>query len=358
MILVDFSALMHQCIFSTVKLLDPKVVNNYYVTSEFIGPVKYTILDRLFEVQEKNKSVYGNMVICIDKTQSGSWRKAFYKGYKASRKTDREASLINYSEVFQDMNNLIQHLDSDTPWKVVSVDTAEADDVILCLSKAYAQTEKILIISSDKDMIQAQKFGDVKQYSLLTSDYIVPETKNVATVDEWIVEHIVLGDAADEIPKIVDNTEFTQEFKKHLQNLGLSYTEADFEDLPDARKAEIISSFDEWKYNRKNEKTEKNVYKTVRFGPVALKKKIEEYGNLDNWLMSNALYFRHYERNKKLIAFDGIPKSIYDECLINYKNSSKKLNALNFKNYLLSNNLTRLIPILPSNFTDSTLYFS
>ena len=355
MILIDYSALMHQSIFSSIKQTNPRLKDGYYITKDFITNTKYTILERLFELQTKYEHKYGNIVICLDNTFVKNWRKDIYYGYKASRKKGREKSQINYAEVFSELNALIEELKTNSPWKVVDVFSAEADDVVLCLSKAFALYEKILIVSSDKDMIQAQRYGDVSQYSLLTLKFITPETKHENSVQDWITEHIVLGDGADDIPKVTDETEFSPEFLKFMKENNLNYSEMDFDCMDYSDIESITAKFDVWKTDKSGNKIEKKIYKNPRFGPSTLKKKIEEYGSLDNWLCSNPLYFKHYERNKKLILAEEIPTDIYNMCLLNYKAAKTSFNAKDFKQYLLDNDMGKLIAELPANFSKQSL---
>ena len=67
-------------------------------------------------------------------------------------------------------------------------------------------------------MLQAKKYGDVTQYSLFTRKYITEETKHEESLDDWLLDHVILGDACDEVPKVVDFTEFSDEFKKFLNS--------------------------------------------------------------------------------------------------------------------------------------------
>lgn len=349
---------MHQVIFSSVKLAKPHVdENGKYKTSEFIDVVKYGILERLFEVQNNNAD-YGTLVLCLDDTHIKNWRRDIYSKYKSSRKKTRDESPINYHEVFIELNKMLDVLKTNSPWKVISVYSAEGDDLLLCLSKAFAQSEKILIISSDKDLIQAQKFGDVTQYSLLTSKFITPETKGSETLDDWIMQHIILGDDVDQIPKVTDSTEFSSSFKEFLTENNLNYTELDFDQFSDTEIENITMDFDDWKLDRSGNKVEKNIFKDMRLGPTMLKKKIEEFGSIDNFLQSNPLYYLHYQRNKKLISIEGIPESIYNTCLINFKSAKTDCDVTSFREYLVQNNLGRLIASLPSAFTGNRVTVS
>ena len=180
-------------------------------------------------------------------------------------------------------------------------------------------------------------------------------------VDPWVkvlseaVKTETSDDGADDIPKVTDETEFSPEFLKYMKENNLNYSEMDFDCMEYSDIESITAKFDVWKTDKSGNKIEKKIYKNPRFGPSTLKKKIEEYGSLDNWLCSNPLYFKHYERNKKLILAEEIPTDIYNMCLLNYKAAKTSFNAKDFKQYLLDNDMGKLIAELPANFSKQSL---
>ena len=51
-------------------------------------------------------------------------------------------------------------------------------------------------------------------------------------MDGWLLEHICLGDVADEVPKIVDHTEFSDNFIAYLQENDIEQlTPKEFKEL-------------------------------------------------------------------------------------------------------------------------------
>jgi hypothetical protein len=355
MILIDFSSIIHRMIYTSCSNAKPKKENGKYITSEFIGLTKRFILYELFNIKQEHGNQFGELVICLDESSNGYWRKQFYPAYKASRKIVREESEIDFSEVFFEINQLIQQLVENLPWKVVCVDTAEADDIILILAKEFSKNEKILIHSPDKDMIQAQRNENVYQYSSLTKKWIVPETKN-STMDEWIQEHICLGDGCDEVPKIVDHCEFSDNFLKYLESVFKSKDEIpktplEFKKVQNLNKKELLQNFKIYKTNRKGENIGiLDIYKDIRFGRTNLKKEIKKFGSLDKWLDSNPLYREHYNRNFKLVMEEGIPQNIRNLCFENYNKAPTNYNKKEFENYLITNDLKSILLILPNIF--------
>ena len=361
MILLDFSAIMHQSIFSAISAIKPKLVQGEYNTKDFIQYAKYRLLEEILNVQSQFSS-YGDLVICLDDHSKRNWRKEIYSNYKGSRKGSREKSPIKYNEVFSEIDSVLEFLKRSTPFKMIKTESAEGDDVILCLAKCFAKKEKIMIISSDKDMLQAKKYGDVSQYSLFTRKYVTEETKHEDSVDDWILDHVIFGDACDEVPKVVDETEFSDQFTDFLNSEGKKLNILDFNyHLTESQKNNLIDNFYHSKFGLpiKNTSKAKNapetvlpsIFKKERFGKSNLKKQIKSFGSLDAWLDSNKLYRLNFERNKKLVLSDYIPDSIFKSVIKNYNEQHPKYNNKEFREYILDNHFDNLLDNLPSNFS-------
>lgn len=336
MILLDFSALMHQMIFSSVKTIQPRKENEQYITKDFINYTKYLILENIFDIQNRFRN-YKDLVICLDNTRNGNWRKDVLGSYKSQRTVTRAKSDINYSEVFKEIDGFLDFLKLHSPYHVVSVPKAEGDDVILCLAKHFAQREPIMIISSDKDMIQAQKHGDVKQYSLLTRKFVTAETKS-DNMEDWLLEHVVLGDACDEVPRVIDETVFSDDFQDFLDTKNISLTPKQFLE----HREKLETKFSELGFER-------DFFKKERFGMSTLKRRIRDFGSLDKWLDSNELYRTNFERNKRLVLEEFIPEFILEESTkqIDLK-TNFDFNA--FRKYLEENQLRSLEDKMPDCF--------
>jgi 5'-3' exonuclease len=340
-------------IHTSIAQSKPMKENGQYVTSEFIGLTKYYILQDLFAIKQEHGPNFGDMVICLDKSADGYWRKDVYPGYKANRRKGREESEVNFKEVFAEIDTLIEEIKANLPWKVIEVPKAEADDIMLVLAREYHKYEKILIHSPDKDMIQAQRDNEnVYQYSALTKKWIVPENKH-DHMDHWIMEHVCLGDASDDVPKVVDHTEFSKSFIDFMTDEGYAINNPmEFRAAPidNNEKKRLIEEFDVWKTNKKGEKIEKDIYKQIRFGPTTLEKAIAKHGSLDAWLDSHPLYRPNYERNFTLVMEEGIPTDIWNKIVLDYKTAKTDYNDREFEQYLIDNDLKSLLMILPSIF--------
>jgi len=167
--------------------------------------IRHMVLNSLRSYNTKFGSEYGDMVICAD--DKNYWRRGLFPYYKASRKKEREASPYNWALIFETLHKIKDELKQNFPYKVIQVDGAEADDIIGTLCNKYgvflknSETPKILILSSDKDFMQLQKFINVDQYSPMAKKLIRPECNPHA----FLCEHIIRGDRSDGIPNILSN---------------------------------------------------------------------------------------------------------------------------------------------------------
>lgn len=343
MILVDFSSTMHRSLYMQVKDTQPRKKDGKYITKEFQDYWKILVLEELFGLYLEFGNYLGNqgIVLCLDCYDKKYWRKDFYPLYKAQRSDIRDESDIDYKEFFEVQNDLINMLKENSPWKIFEVPGAEADDLILVLAKEIAQgstTEPILIHSPDKDFIQSQRHSStIKQYSPLTKKWITPDTKD-GTMMEWIHEHICLGDLSDNVPKIVDGTVFSPEFINHLSLKNIDIDEKEFFFMSEEVQGQLVHDF------------EGNVYKKLRYGPVALKKDIEKHGSLDNLVKSCEILAGNFKRNYILVMEEGIPSDLRHDIMNKFLNASQEFNPDIFERYLNDNNLGAVVPMLPKEF--------
>lgn len=143
------------------------------------------------------KAEYGEVILCCDNRKY--WRKDFFPFYKAHRKKARESSSLDWNMIFNILGNLKEDLKKYFPYKVIDVERAEADDIIGTLVPIYANKEKVLILSSDGDFLQLQKWGkNVKQYNPTQKKYIVSKEPVLE-----LKQKIITGDSGDGIPNIM-----------------------------------------------------------------------------------------------------------------------------------------------------------
>ena len=159
--------------------------------------LRHMVLNSLRANRVKFNNKYGELVICCDDTNN--WRKKLFPYYKAHRKKNRDDSEYDWPHIFNCLNNVRDELKEFFPYKVIQVDTSEADDIIgvLCheFGKQLGEGEPILILSGDKDFVQLQKFVNVDQY-----DPIRKRKVSSKTPEDYLIEHIAKGDRGDGIP--------------------------------------------------------------------------------------------------------------------------------------------------------------
>jgi len=223
--------------------------------------LRHMILNSIRGYNAKFKADYGEMIIACDDKRS--WRRALFPYYKANRKKAREKSEIDWNSVFEVLDKVRNELRDYFPYRVIQIDTAEADDVIGTLCHEFGNTsEKILIVSGDKDFKQLQTYMNVRQYDPVRKRWLDENDP-----DRYLKEHIMKGDSGDGVPNFLsrDDTfvvagrqkplrtqrlnEWTQQqpetfcdetmlrnYKRNQQLIDLSY-------IPDTVKQQVIESY-------------------------------------------------------------------------------------------------------------------
>ena len=221
---------------------------------------------RLYNVKFGEK--YGEMVIACD--DKNYWRKSIFPYYKAHRKADREKSPLDWNQIFNVLNKVRDELKETFPWKVIQIQTAEADDIIATLCNRFGKTLKaeddinILIVSGDKDFAQLQKYVNVEQYSPVTKKWI-----RISNPESFLREHIMRGDRGDGVP---------------------NFLSADNVIITGARQKPLAS------------------------------KKIEKWVSLDPRDFCNEVMLRNYKRNESLVNLALIPSAIVNQINEKYDN--------------------------------------
>lgn len=201
MILVDFN----QTAISTF-MAETRGRNDIEVN---VPLLRHMIINAIRSYKKKFGNEFGEIVIACDNRYY--WRRTVYPHYKAARKKAREDSGHDWHSIFEALHAIRQELDEYFPYPVIDVEGAEADDVIGALAE-YSQTQgetvglfddvepkPFLIISSDHDFRQLQKFPNVKQFSPMKKGWV----KIDCSPEQILTEHIIKGDKGDGIPNIL-----------------------------------------------------------------------------------------------------------------------------------------------------------
>ena len=249
--------------------------------------VRHMVLNSLRLYRKKFGEKYGELVICCD--DKNYWRRDFFPYYKAHRKKDRAESGLDWHMIFEVLNGIRDDLKEKFPYKVIQVDRAEADDVIASLCHEYGDlgvtngSDPILILSSDKDFVQLQKYANVEQYSPMQKKFI-----NCSNPARYIHEHILRGDRGDGVPNFLSaddvfvigkrqkplstkkidawngmspndfcSDEMLRGYKRNQQLVDLDF-------VPDHIQEEVIDIFDNYKLNGRDKMFNYFVQKRLR----------------------------------------------------------------------------------------------
>ena len=253
MILLDFSQTMIGSFMAMGK-------GNVVVEEDLL---RHTVLNTIRQYKQTHREIYesgiGGLVICCDSPKN--WRKESFPEYKANRKKKREDDTTDWKSLFQFLDEMIEDLRNYFPYKVMRVEGAEADDVIGVLNEHVA-TNPTLIISSDKDFLQLQKYQGVSQWSPLTKTWVKGDP------EESLWEKMIKGDAGDGVPNILstddtfitegkrqrpitkkklelwknDDTDWTQEMHR---NFHRNKTMVDLSQTPESIRINIINQYRE-----------------------------------------------------------------------------------------------------------------
>ena len=195
--------------------------------------VRHLILNILRMHIRNFRKDYGDVVLCCDNRKY--WRKEFFPFYKAGRKKTREKSDLDWHLIFDMLAKFKLELKENFPYKVIDVEGAEADDIIGTLTPRHASQEKILILSSDGDFLQLQKYPNVKQYNPAQKKYV----KSVDSQLE-LKEKIIRGDKGDGIPNMFSPSDcFVRDLRQKPITKGVieKYLKEDVSDWNETDKA-------------------------------------------------------------------------------------------------------------------------
>jgi len=250
--------------------------------------VRHMILNVIRTYVKKFKEKYGpEVVIACD--NKNYWRRDLFPNYKASRKKAREASGHDWNSIFDCLNKIKLELEQNSPYKVITVDTCEADDIIAVLTMKYSATQSVMILSSDKDFAQLQRFPNVEQYSPILKKYI-KEPLPLLQLKQLIIR----GDKGDGIPNILSSDDV------------------------------FVSG------GRQKPITESKIINWMNQEP-------KEFCNDD--------MLRNFSRNEILIDLTKIPQNLCENILHTYDNSKPKSKS-EFMNYMIQNRLKNLLEVI------------
>lgn len=252
MILIDYNAIAISNVVTQKLDLDENLI-------------RHMILNSLRMYRSKNKNRFGELVICTDGKRN--WRYDVFPNYKYKRKDARKESKMDWNELFRITNMVLDEIRENFPYKVIEHERCEADDVIAVLcedTQEFGRHQQVLIVSSDKDFVQLQKYDNISQYSPMKKKFIKEDTPR-----RQLMELIMKGDQADGIPNVlsVDNCfvegirqtplrknildDLIKDPKSHGEEIYRNYLRnkklIDLSETPETVKEEIIYNYESQK---------------------------------------------------------------------------------------------------------------
>lgn len=199
--------------------------------------IRHMILNSIRMYRQKFKQ-YGELVVVAD--GGGNWRKEVYPEYKGKRKINREESKIDWDEAFRIINMVLQEIKDNMPYRVIHQWGCEADDSIAEIVKwtqEFGNYEEVMIVSSDHDFIQLQKFENVRQFSPVTKKLVKNDNPRL-----YQMEHILKGCSGDGVPNVLSDDDTFITDGKRQNVLSAKKKEALMED-PKALGEEVYRNY-------------------------------------------------------------------------------------------------------------------
>jgi len=252
--------------------------------------IRHMTLNSLRMYNKKFKDNYGQMVLACD--GANNWRRGYFPQYKANRRKGRDESTFDWNEAFRIMHKIKDELRENFPYKVIHLEGCEADDVIGTLverTQDFGNFEPVMIVSSDGDFKQLQKFDNVSQFSPMTKKY-VEETHPRQNLKLKILQ----GDTGDGVPNVLSDDDTLVEGRRQTP-LSKKKKEAILQDLSEGE------------------------------------------------LLYAASWYRNYCRNETLIDLTKTPQDLKNSIINNFEEQDPWHNKGKVFPYLVANRMNRLI---------------
>jgi len=275
MILIDFSGI-------AIATIAVNKVNDENM-------LRHMMLNSIRMYRTKFKKDYGEVVLAID--SGNNWRRNYFPQYKANRRKGRDESDFDWGEAFRILHMVHQEIKENFPYKVIKIDECEADDIIgtiVANTQEFGQYEDVMIVSSDHDFKQLQKYPNVKQFSPMMKKPVVEDNPQIN-----LIEKILTGDAGDGVPNVLSDDDVFVEGRRQTP-LSKKKKEAIKEDLAEGELLYAAS----WYRNYCRNETLIDLTKT----PDRLKEKIlDEFNSQDPWHNKGLVFPYLINKNMKML---------------------------------------------------------
>tara|TARA_Y100000310_G_C20647548_1_gene797489 strand:+ start:519 stop:1337 length:819 start_codon:yes stop_codon:yes gene_type:complete len=243
--------------------------------------IRHMVVNSLRIYRNKFHKEYGELVLTYDGGKY--WRKDIFQYYKAQRKVKQSKDSFDWNKIFGLIGKVREEIEETFPYKTIYLKHIEADDIIAILAKNFHQSEKVMIVSSDKDFQQLQRYENIFQYSLKNKGLLICNNP-----EEYLIRHIIKGDVSDGIPNILSDDDVFMNKDKRQKPCG------------EKKILQIMQDLNEWTSE-------------------------------ENW-----------ERNQVLVDFNKIPDWVEDKTLDEWQKPIEGNRSLLF-NYFIINKLKNLM---------------
>jgi len=281
-LMIDFSNIAWATFHTNIKITKDSSLTQNQISQHW----KYLMLNSLQRLKIKHQPT--EIIICFD---SYSWRKKYFKFYKARREITKKKSGMNHDAFIRVIDEIYEDLKIYFPYKVIRADWAEADDIIAVLVHTLQDSgTQIIIASRDKDFKQLLNsrvlLWDTQAWKWIKCEH--PKT--------YLIKHILMGDAGDDVPNVRSDSDTF---------------------ITDGKRQKAC-------------------------GPKAVEKILAE--GLEEFIHSEGL-IANFKRNKRLIRLSksSIPERVWNAVLENYAaQETKKGNYMLLAKYFSVNRMRRL----------------
>jgi hypothetical protein len=252
--------------------------------------IRHMTLNSLRMYNKKFREQYGEMILACD--GMNNWRRGYYPQYKANRRKGRDESTFDWNEAFRIMHTVKDEIRENFPYKVLHIDGCEADDVIGTLverTQEFGNYEDVMIVSSDGDFKQLQRYDNVKQFSPMLKKFVVEDNPLLN-----LRLKILKGDAGDGVPNVLSDDDTLVEGRRQTP-LMKKKIDSIIEDLSDGE------------------------------------------------LLYAASWYRNYCRNETLIDLTKTPQDLKQNIINNYEEQDPWKNKGKVFPYLVAKRMNRLI---------------
>jgi hypothetical protein len=291
---------------------------------------KYYFLSSIFEFIKDFDA--DELIMAIDSKKN--WRKKVFPYYKSKRAIkrkridDEDHDWFSFENYYNMLDEFLNDIKENFPFKFVEVDFAEADDIagVLTASEQLAGKNKILV-TADQDYIQLLQNNYTKLYNPIKKEFVISTDPK-----RDLLEKIVLGDSGDDIPSIKDRHKYKPEFFEFCVNEGYAENE-------DIAKIKIENSEEDFL------KMELKFYTKYYLKPTRATKfskklfnSLYDEGLLQEHIANDKILKERFKRNNKLINLTAQPKELKNKILEKYEECETRSDLKNLFEYFIVNN--------------------